>query len=374
MSRRSLLIDLAICVALLAAAVPVTLQPDAPEGAGAGTPWDTVLLPAAVLPLLLRGRSPFIAAAALAAGCVVSGIPTFDQYRLGAAIPAAMLIAFSLGRRERRRRAAAGLLLLLGAMLFVGATDAVLSGAGGAAGMVLFSFPLSAGMWFVGRLARSRDELTEVLAQRTRRLERRREQTAELAVEVERARLATDVDAAARVRLHEIVALADGAGGDARLAFSAIERLGRESLNEMRGLLGVLRSDERGPRAPRPTLDELDALLAEARRGGRSVQLEVQGERRPLSAGVELAAYRTLQHALLTVRGETSEPASVLLRYLPAELEVEVRGPSAGGGIAAAALAAARERVTAHGGSFRTETAGDRRLLHAQLPAGAAGG
>ena len=95
---------------------------------------------------------------------------------------------------------------------------------------------------------------------------------------------------------------------EARSRFSRIELLGRESLDGMRTLLGLLRSTDRGAREPRPTLEQLDALLAAARDGGRAVDLEFEGERRPLGAGVELAAYRTLQHALAVLSGAADSP------------------------------------------------------------------
>jgi hypothetical protein len=288
-ARGRLVLDLAICAALFAIFLPVTMQPDAPDGAGAGTVLDSLLLPTVILPILLRRRAPFTAAALLAAGCVVSGFPTFDQFRLGAAIPAAMLILYSLACGAERPRALGGLALVLAGMLFIGFTDVVLEQEGGVVAMVLFSFPLCAGVWGAGRMVRSREELAAQLAERSRLLDRQREQTAQLAVEVERTRLASDHDAAARVRVREIIELADSGeravAADrerGREAFARIERIGRESLNELRGLLVVLRSDERGTRAPRPTLAELETLPAEARAGGRLVDLEVEGERRPL--------------------------------------------------------------------------------------------
>jgi Na+/H+ antiporter NhaD/arsenite permease-like protein len=86
-------VDVAVCVALVALFIPVTTQPDAPDGAGAGTALDTLLLPVVALPILLRRRAPFAAAAALAAG---------------AASAAAHLVAINLGATpedERVRRA-----------------------------------------------------------------------------------------------------------------------------------------------------------------------------------------------------------------------------------------------------------------------------
>jgi signal transduction histidine kinase len=379
---RGVAFDLALCAALMAFAVPITLQPDRPIGAGAGTDLDTILLPTVILPILLRRRAPFAAASLLAAGCVVSGIPTFDQFRLGVAIPAALAILYSLARDTDRPRAIGGLLLVLAGMVFIGLTDVVLTDEGGVGAMVSFSFPLCIGVWGGGRLVRSRDRVAQELTERSRLLECQREQTAELAVEVERTRLASDLDTAARIHLREIIDLADAGERtlaidpeSAREAFARIEAMGRDSLNEMRGLLGVLRSDQRGARSPRPTLAQIETLLDEARAGGRLVDLEVEGERRPLPGGIELAAYRAVQHALVAVAGADSEPATVQIRYLPTALELEVRGfPTEGGG-AKAALVAARERVTAHGGSFSAQTASPgRRVLRAQLPVVAAHG
>src|SRR5215211_770462 len=374
--RRWLVIDLAICAAMFAYMLPATMEPDAPDGIGAGTVWDSLLLPTVILPVLLRRRAPLVAAALLAAGCVVSGIPTFDQFRLAAAVPAAMLILYSLATRAERAQAVGGLALVLAGMVFIGFTDVVLEDNGGPAGFVGFSFPLCIGVWIAGQVVRSREQVADQLAEKSRLLERQREETAALAVGIERTRLASDLDTAARARVRELLELAASAEQSSNVdsehlrdTFGRIERIGRESLNELRGLLGVLRSDERGRRAPRPTLAELDTLLAEARAGGRLVDFEVEGQRRPLPSGVELAAYRAVQHALVAIRGDEHEPVTVQLRYLPAAVDLEVHGFPIEGSGAVAALAAARERVTAHGGTFTSHSdVPARRVLRAHLP------
>jgi signal transduction histidine kinase len=103
------------------------------------------------------------------------------------------------------------------------------------------------------------------------------------------------------------------------------------------------------------------------------VDLEVDGDRRPLPSSVELAAYRVLQHALVAVRGGDGEPARIQLRYTPGALELEVDGFATQAVGADVALLAARERVAAHGGSFTTDspTTG-RRVLRVRLPVAAA--
>ena len=152
----------------------------------------------------------------------------------------------------------------------------------------------------------------------------------------------------------------------ARETFARIEHQGRESLDAMRQMLGKLRSEELGPQ---PTIADLERLLARQREAGTVVELSVAGERRALPAGIELAGYRMVQHALqaLGVR-----PIDIALRYMPDALELEVRGHMTDGDAAEAALAAARERVTAHGARFSRERGTDGAcVLHGHLPSAA---
>jgi hypothetical protein len=60
----------------------------------------------------------------------------------------------------------------------------------------------------------------------------------------------------------------------------------------------------------------------------------------------------------------------VTLRYLPQELELEIRGVPRQDDTAQAALAAARERIVAHGGSLGSDDAGEVRthVLRASFP------
>ena len=329
---------------------------------------QSALIVAVTLPVAWRRRSPLAAAAALAAGVVVSALPTLDAYRCGAAIPAALLVLYALGAHAGRRASAAGLALVLAAMVFLTFTDPVVSPAA-----LAFVLPLCAGVWAAGLVVASRNRLAAELAARSRELERRREETARLAVEVERMRLTAELDRAARGRVEEMIALA--AAGEAalagdpdgvRAAFARLESAGRASLNEMRELLGALRSDAAVDRAPQPTLDHLGALLDAARAGGRDVALDVDGQPRPLVGGVELAAYRVVQHALAaTGRGSVR----VRLRYGQETLLLEV-GAETATARGDEPLAVVRERVRAHGGRLSVHaTDAGRTLLRAELPA-----
>jgi len=369
--RRDLAIDLGFCAAIAAYSLPPMLDGDVNDPGA--VVWGPLLLPTLLAPILLRRARPLAAAAALAAACVVSALPTLHQFRFIAAVPVAVLVLVPLAVTRDRREALGGLVLVLAGLAVVGGTDAVLEDHGGVAGLIAFSWPLCLAVWGAGRLVRSRERLAAELQERTEQLRRERDATAALAVETERERLAADLELAARARLQEILELAAGAADDeaeGRARFARIEGLGRESLDHMRTLLGLLRTADRGARAPRPTLEQLDALLAQARSGGQVVTLEVAGEHRPLSAGVELAAYRAVQHALVAVG---DGPATVRVRYGPLALDLEVDGPPAGGSAGRAALVAARERVTALGGEFAALTpAPGRQVVRLRLPTVAA--
>jgi hypothetical protein len=142
-------LDVVLCGALVAFGISVTTRSDLANG----TVLDTVLLPLVVAPVLTRRRWPLASCAALLAAAIISGVPTFDQFRLGLVIPAGLLILFGVAATESRRRAVVGLGLVLAAMVFVGLTDRVLRGHGGVGAMVVYSFPLCLVSWGAGRAA-----------------------------------------------------------------------------------------------------------------------------------------------------------------------------------------------------------------------------
>ncbi|WP_197517320.1 sensor histidine kinase [Microbacterium karelineae] len=88
------------------------------------------------------------------------------------------------------------------------------------------------------------------------------------------------------------------AGPEASAEFSDIARAARESLGEMRRLLGALRGDdEAGERAPQPTLDDLARLVSETERAGADIGLSMAPPD-PVPAPVGVAAYRIVQEAI----------------------------------------------------------------------------
>jgi signal transduction histidine kinase len=263
--------------------------------------------------------------------------------------------------------------LLAGGMtvgLFITGLDT--SGGITADNVIFFALILGA-PWAAGRAVRQR-RLNETELE----LEKGR---AAAAIVEERARIARE--------LHDVVAhsisvmVLQARGGrrvleteptDAREAFAVIESTGQQALDEMRRLVGMLRSgDETLPLAPQPSLKELGTLVDQVRAAGLPVQLAVEGEPRDLPPGVDLSAFRIVQEALtnaLTHAGPAR--ARVVLRYRADELELEISddGPGTGDGSSSGyGLVGMRERVLVYGGELQAgKQPGGGYALRVRLP------
>jgi signal transduction histidine kinase len=171
-------------------------------------------------------------------------------------------------------------------------------------------------------------------------------------------------------------------------SFAEIRASALSGLNELRRVLGLLRSD-RTDVAPQPGLEDLDELLESARVGGVTVAREISGTPRPLPDGVNLSAYRIVQEALSNaMRHAPGSAVQVKLHYGQAALVIEVRNNGAaaaplrnGGQPAAAGLGGGhgiigmRERATMLGGHLRAGPTPDQEfLVTAALPLGAGAG
>jgi len=160
-------------------------------------------------------------------------------------------------------------------------------------------------VWLLGRYVHDRAAESRWLRDRTAHLELTREERAQAAVADERSRISRE--------LHDIIAhsvsvmvlqarggrrMLDVAPADARTAFDSIESTGRQALNEMRRLVGILRSADEPGLEPLPSMRHLDALVARVQRAGLPVEVTIEGTTPQLPAGVDLSAYRIVQQAL----------------------------------------------------------------------------
>jgi signal transduction histidine kinase len=92
---------------------------------------------------------------------------------------------------------------------------------------------------------------------------------------------------------------------EADAALADAERIGRESLNQVRRTVGVLRADgadaTKDGSGPSPTLEDLDELLADYRAAGISVDAEISGPLAAVEAASSVAGYRIVQEAMANV-------------------------------------------------------------------------
>ncbi len=177
---------------------------------------------------------------------------------------------------------------------------------------------------------------------------------------------------AARHLLHRDPEKTDAALADA-------ERVARESLNQVRRTLGMLRSggaastDDVG--VPSPMLDDLDQLLADYRSAGISVRAEVVGSVAALDSSRSMAGYRIVQEALANVSkhapsAETQVKVEVDAVDGACRIVVDSRGgdrssrvPSGGFG-----LVGMRERARSVGGTVEAGPVLDGWRVTAVLP------
>ncbi|WP_066375138.1 sensor histidine kinase [Herbidospora mongoliensis] len=222
---------------------------------------------------------------------------------------------------------------------------------------VLISAVFIGGAYLTGVALRRQIDRTRRMAEHAARLELDRER----AVAEERARIARE--------LHDIVAhnvslMTLHTGGVRRLLgtghprevdlLHGVEKAGREAIEELRLMLGMLR--EPGETTP---AGDLGDLVDQVRATGLEVRLSQAGDPRELPPGVDMSVYRIVQEALTNVRkhAPAATRADVTLTYEPDTFTVSITddgpggapGPGTGHG-----LIGMRERVTMHGGTLTT--------------------
>jgi signal transduction histidine kinase len=134
--------------------------------------------------------------------------------------------------------------------------------------------------------------------------------------------------------------------------------LDRNTLPEMRRLLGVLRQPDGSDHAPQPILADLDDLLATVRAAGLPTCLTVSGRVFALPPGAQLALYRMIQEALTnTLKHAGAASSQVRITYLPGEVELEVTddGQLSAGSTAGHGIDGMRERAAVFGGQVSAE-------------------
>ncbi|MFG2983533.1 sensor histidine kinase [Streptomyces sp. NPDC048258] len=262
-------------------------------------------------------------------------------------------------------------------------------------------------------LLRARRGHRTALEERGWLLERERESAARTAVDAERARIAAELH---DIVSHNVSLMVVQAGAarevlgtmpeEAAAAMGAVESAGRNTMTELRHLLGLLAPAQDGADAPyepyashatagaqlapQPSMARLTPLIDTFAFAGLRVEVRISGDPRPLPAGIDVTAYRIIQEALTNaLKHGDGGRTEVTVRYADHALRVEVltSGPSvlregtAGerrpGPAAAKAegtgrgLLGLRERVAVYGGDLdaRRRLGGGYRV-RARLPLG----
>jgi signal transduction histidine kinase len=264
-----------------------------------------------------------------------------------AAIGLAAFYAVTVHEKNRRR---AWLALGIGQVTLISAASVtILAGDDGYHWSNAFSIILTMTTAILaGTIIRNREEIFIDTKARAERAEADRQAEAERAVARERLRIAREMHDVVAHGMSLITVQAAAAQEialtrpeDAARLMHSVEATGRDALAELRRMLGVLRNDDPADTSvvvgtepggshrgltPQPTLADLDTTVAHCNEAGIDTELTIIGHRRPLPAGIELAALRIVQEALTNVvkHGGEAATAAVELRYGDDELHLEI--------------------------------------------------
>ena len=319
---------------------------------GFNVPGSIALISAATLPLILRRRFPF------ESGFVIGGAlflaPILEVPTLGFGGLVAIYTIAELGSPLQRK-------IALGFVIVAVVANPMVEGDFEALPEDVLSFGSA---WILGSLIRTRRAYTEELEQRAEQLERERDTQARLAVADERSRIARELHDVVTHGVGVMVVQTEGARSvlrsDPEAADTALERVlstGRESLAEMRKLLGVLRSEQEAAQlAPQPGMDRFDDLVEQVRGAGLDVDVVEEGDRITLPATVDISAFRIVQESLTNVlKHAHARSAKVRLHWTDDTLDIEITDDGTGAPVEGGdghGLAGMRERVALVGGSF----------------------
>lgn len=360
--------DWLLMLALCAIAVPVSIVAEVAPGQRALGVGGWTLLMLMNVPVAWRRSAPV---AALWASVAVTVPFWFLDYPDDASGASMLILLYSLAAHEGRPRSIHHFWGAGGVMMSVMAAGVVSN----EDDLPWLALPLNVVLlgtaWLIGDSLRTRRQYMAELEEKAARTEEQHRVEAQRAVADERTRIARELHDVVAHSMSVIVVQAGAARrvldrdpGQAAQALATIEDTGRESLAEMRRVLGVLRSDDDlADLAPAPGLDDFDRLLQHCDEAGLAVELVVSGDSRRLAPGLELNAYRVVQESLTnSLKHAGTASAVVHLHYRPDALEIEVtddgRGAAAATGSGSGqGLVGIRERVEAYGGAM---TAGPR--------------
>ena len=347
--------------------------PPAPLAHLAGVPlWALIGVAAATAPLAFRRTYPTSAFYVILAAVIVT-----SHYSTAVTVGSAIFAAYCSVVYSRYRRVAL-LSLVAGAVIITLAYPLAAPQVPERYTALLILLPTVA----AGYMMRVWQQRAGDSADRLHRAEAGHEADTRQAVDLERARIASELHDVVTHNVSIMVIQAgaarrvlDGSPDDAREALLAVETSGRTAMTELRHLLGLLAppgDQESSPApaagdatlSPQPGVAQIPALLARIGAAGLPVELSVVGpaQARVLPPGIDLAAYRVVQEALTNVMKHAGQARSVVtIEYRPGELRIMVcdDGRPADAPVAGPApdpggrgLIGLRERIAIYGGDL----------------------
>ena len=323
--------------------------------------------------LVWRRRAPFTVLAVVTAALLVFWLRDHGAYLAVLGLPALYAVA---AHAERRRRAWWALGLSCVALMLVASLTLLDREDGYAALTALSMAAFLIAAIVAGVIIRNRERIFVDTERRAAEAEADRVAEAERAVARERSRIAREMHDVVAHGM-SVVAVQAAAGREivhadpdkAAEVFARIEAVGRESLTELRRMLGVLRDDggdEPASLSPQPGLADIaaavDARLDERRARRPGHRRPTRDPSRPASSWRPSGSCRRRSptSASTPVR---SAAATVRISYEPAVLVVEVTDDGRGAATSLAGIGTGhgligmRERVEIYGGEL---TAGPR--------------
>jgi signal transduction histidine kinase len=264
--------------------------------------WTFTVSIVATGALLLRRRLPRTAL-----------LITLPGLYAGTAAVAAMAALYSVARSRRPARQVWIATVLVGIGMFLPwpLGDFGKESASDQAQNLIYAVMLAAGPAALGLLARTREALSERVAELAVLRDQERELHAETVLARERARIAREMH---DVVSHQAGLIAVQAGAlqvtatdpGVRATAGTLRGLAVATLEELRSMILVLRAAGAGPTelAPQPRLSDLARLVADSEVSAVLLMPKAESSEAlpPLPEPVERAAYRTVQEALTNVR------------------------------------------------------------------------
>lgn len=377
MTRQARIIDGALALVALAA-VELTCWLSTGVSAHDRLVTAVAAIPFAA-PIALRRVSPSAAlavcAATVPASMLLGGQLLDDD---NAYMVPVLVLAYSAGACLDRRRSAGSAvfaLVLLWAWALLPSPGGSTPGVSPAGLALFYVTMLVVPLWLAGRFARRQRHRTSAFGALALEAAAARHAADAAAVAAERARISAELEDVIAHGLSTMVVQAGSARltlrsdpAEARRSILSVEDWGRQALDDLRRLLGMLRKDD-DPVAlgPPSGVDELPALVGALSSRGMACAYHVAGEPVELNPGVGLVAYRMAETSLGAAADHGARRGSITVRYRPRAIEIEIEADVDLEAVQGS-LTALVPRLALYDGVVRAQATTEGSLVAARLP------